>query len=271
MELPLDVLRAIAVREISGAGASPLFVTISGAHLYGFASPDSDFDIRGSHLMPLERVVSLHPANETLEHSGVENGREIDLVSHDAGKFFRLMLKKNGYVMEQVFSPLVVIGGPLLDELREIARGCLTRHLVHHYAGFTDNQLKLLDKEEPKRVKTLLYVYRVLLTGIHVLSTGVIESNLTKLLDDHPQDREVADLIESKIRESAPLDQKSLPDHLARIGRLREELERAFQGSRLPEAPPRARDLDAFLVRLRLEGPTSGRRASSSGGDPGPR
>jgi predicted nucleotidyltransferase len=252
MELPLDVMRDIAAREITAAGASPLFVTISGAHLYGFASPDSDFDIRGSHLMPLSRVVSLHPNRETLEHSGVENGMEIDWVSHDAGKFFRLMLRKNGYVMEQVFSPLVVMGGPLLDELREIARGCLTRHLVHHYAGFTDNQLKLLEKEEPKRVKTLLYAYRVLLTGIHVLLTGEIESNLPTLLRNHPQDGEVGELIVRKLRESAPLDEQNLPGHLARIGKLREQLDLAFKKTQLPEVPSRARDLDAFLVRLRL-------------------
>jgi hypothetical protein len=27
-----------------------LFATISGAHLYGFPSPDSDFDLRGAHV-----------------------------------------------------------------------------------------------------------------------------------------------------------------------------------------------------------------------------
>ena len=30
-----------------------LFATISGAHLYGFPSPDSDFDLRGAHVLPL--------------------------------------------------------------------------------------------------------------------------------------------------------------------------------------------------------------------------
>jgi len=34
-----------------------LFATISGAHLYGFPSPDSDFDLRGPHVLPLEKVV----------------------------------------------------------------------------------------------------------------------------------------------------------------------------------------------------------------------
>src|SRR5207302_6905995 len=36
-----------------------LFATISGAHLYGFPSPDSDFDLRGVHVLPLEMVVGL--------------------------------------------------------------------------------------------------------------------------------------------------------------------------------------------------------------------
>jgi predicted nucleotidyltransferase len=43
-----------------------------------------------------------------VEKSGVHDGLEIDLVTHDAKKFFGLLLKKNGYVLEQVLSPLVV-------------------------------------------------------------------------------------------------------------------------------------------------------------------
>ena len=36
-----------------------IFATISGAHLYGFPSPDSDIDLRGCHLLPLRAVVGL--------------------------------------------------------------------------------------------------------------------------------------------------------------------------------------------------------------------
>src|SRR5271155_1284599 len=85
-----------------------LFVTISGAHLYGFPSPDSDFDLRGVHLLPLADVVGLTPGKETVEKSGIHDGLEIDLVTHDVRKFFTLMLKKNGYVLEQLLSPLIV-------------------------------------------------------------------------------------------------------------------------------------------------------------------
>src|SRR5437764_6860921 len=85
-----------------------LFATVSGAHLYGFPSPDSDFDLRGSHILPVREVVGLDPGRETIESSEVRDGRQIDLVTHDAKKFFGLLLKKNGYVLEQLFSPLMV-------------------------------------------------------------------------------------------------------------------------------------------------------------------
>ncbi len=65
-----------------------LFATISGAHLYGFPSPDSDFDLRGAHILPLDKVVGLETRDETLEDSCVIEGLEMDIVSHDARKFF---------------------------------------------------------------------------------------------------------------------------------------------------------------------------------------
>jgi hypothetical protein len=88
-------------RQVESHPYPLVFATISGAHLYGFPSPDSDFDLRGAHLLPLEEVVGLKAGRETVEESGVEDGIEIDLVTHDAKKFFGLILKKNGYVLEQ--------------------------------------------------------------------------------------------------------------------------------------------------------------------------
>src|SRR5947208_13908219 len=73
-----------------------LFATISGAHLYGFPSSDSDYDLRGVHLLPLEEVVGLKTGQETVEKSGVHDGLEIDLVTHDARKFFVLLVKNTG-------------------------------------------------------------------------------------------------------------------------------------------------------------------------------
>src|SRR5277367_201579 len=83
------------LHRIVAAQPYPLmFATISGAHLYGFPSPDSDFDLRGVHVLPLEEVVGLQTDPQTIEKSGVVEGLEIDLVTHDAMKFFSLLLKK---------------------------------------------------------------------------------------------------------------------------------------------------------------------------------
>jgi predicted nucleotidyltransferase len=253
MDLPIGDLRAIALRETARAGADPLFVTISGAHLYGFASPDSDFDIRGAHLQPLPRLFSLSPPRDTLELSGAEGGRDIDFVSHEAAKFFRLMLGRNGYVLEQVFSPLVVIGGPRLEELREIAAGCITKGLHHHYRGFYETQIGMHERESPKKAKTLLYVYRVLLTGIHVLRHGRIESNLGKLLEGNELAAELGELMRAKSRERATLSPAQILPHRERIENLRAELDEALVDSPLPDVPGASADLDAFLYRLRTD------------------
>lgn len=231
-----------------------IFATISGAHLYGFPSPDSDYDLRGVHLLPLEEVVGLKAGQETIEKSGIHEGLEIDLVTHDAKKFFGLMLKKNGYVMEQVLSPLVVHTSPEHDELRAIAADCLTKHHAHHYLGFAATQWKLFEKEAPPRVKPLLYVYRVLLTGIHLMRRGEIEANLVCLNDTFKLPY-LPELIERKATgtEKGTLDQADLSFHAQEYERLRVDLEEAFEQSQLPERPGGAPALNNLLVRLRLQ------------------
>src|SRR4051794_32354673 len=102
--LDFDGLRRLVGREAD----APLFVAVSGAHLYGFPSPDSDVDLRGSHLLPLRAVIGLDLPEETVERKLDLQGVEVELVSHDLGKFLRLLVKNNGYVLEQIFSPLVV-------------------------------------------------------------------------------------------------------------------------------------------------------------------
>jgi uncharacterized protein len=230
-----------------------LFVTISGAHLYGFPSPDSDYDLRGVHLLPLEEVVGLKAGQETLEKSGIHDGLEIDLVTHDAKKFFGLMLKKNGYVMEQVLSPLIVHTTPEHDELKAIAADCLTKHHAHHYLGFAATQWKVFPKEDPPRVKPLLYVYRVLLTGIYLMRAGEIEANLVRLNETFNLPY-LPELIDRKVggTEKGTLDEADLSLHEWEYERLRTELEEAFEQSTLPEQPSGAAALNDLLIRLRL-------------------
>ncbi len=228
-----------------------LFATVSGAHLYGFSSPDSDWDLRGVHILPLDDVLGLEETRDTIEIARDEPGFELDLVTHDARKFFGMILKRNGYVLEQLFSPLVVHAVPEFEELRDVASRCVTRHHAHHYRGFAHNQWGLFEKEEPRRVKPLLYVFRVLFTGIHLLRTGQVEANLTTLNASF-QRPFVNELIARKQSgERATLDDADTAIHRAEFGRLLEELEAAEKASPLPEAPAARGELSELLVRVR--------------------
>ena len=230
-----------------------LFATISGAHLYGFPSPDSDFDLRGVHLLPLEAIVGLDSVHETIEKEGIYDGLEIDLVTHDAAKFFQLMLRRNGYVLEQIFSPLVVFAASEYDELKALAAGCITKHHAHHYLGFAATQWRLFSKESPPRIKPLLYVYRVLLTGIHLMRTGVVEANLA-ILNEEAKLPYINDLIAQKLSgpEQGSLAEADVAFHQSQYTRLIAELDSAYEQSMLPETPSSRQALNDLLVRLRL-------------------
>ncbi len=245
--------RALLEKQVREHPYPLMFATISGAHLYGFPSADSDFDLRGVHLLPLKDVVGLGVEDETVEKSGIRDGVEIDLVTHDARKFFGMLLKKNGYVMEQVLSPLVVHTTPEHAELKEIARQCVTRFHAFHYLGFAATQWKLFEKENPPRVKPLLYVYRVLLTGIHLMHTGEIEANLLRLNDVFGLSY-LKDLIDRKLggAEKERLTEADLAFHRQEQGRLRSELECAHNASHLPDVPAGRGALNDLLLRLRL-------------------
>lgn len=231
-----------------------VFATISGAHLYGFPSPDSDFDLRGVHLLPLQTIVSLEEGQQTVEKQGIYDGLEIDLVTHDAAKFFGLMLKRNGYVLEQLLSPLVVFTTPEHEELKSIVPGCITRHHAHHYLGFAATQWKLFEKESRPRLKPLLYTYRVLLTGIHLMKTGGVEANL-EILNESAKLSYLNELIDRKRTglEKGVLDAANTEFYRSEYERLTKELERAYEESKLPESPTCRNAISDLLIRLRLK------------------
>jgi uncharacterized protein len=255
MSASLSPLADPRVRAVVDAHPYPLvFATLSGAHLYGFASPDSDVDVRGSHLLPLRELVGLDPARETVEVMERRDGLEVDLVTHDLRKFATLLLKRNGYALEQLLSPHVVSSTPAFDELRALASGLVTRHHVHHYRSFAETELGLLRKEQRRRVKRLLYVYRVLLTGIRLGRTGQVEADLGRLLDDRPDLLAIRELIDRKraSTEDETFGDDEVEAHQRRVETLQAELEAAFAGSTWPDLPPARDAVDDLLVRTRL-------------------
>ena len=235
---------------VAGLEIEPLFVTVSGAHLYGFPSPGSDVDLRGCHRLPLRKVVGLRPADPTFQREGFHEEIEIDIVSHDIAKYFGLLVKNNGYVLEQIFSPLIVTGHDFLQKLRPIAERCVTRHHYHHYRGFYGTQRKLIEKETQKRAKPVLYAYRVLLTGIHLMQTGEVEADLLKLNEKFrlPQ---IADLVASKTAEKIAPKDLDWDFHAKELHQLEGDLDEAFERSSLGEERA-VQEVDELLVSLRL-------------------
>ena len=243
------------LREVVKEQKFPMvFVTISGAHLYGFPSPDSDYDLRGIHVLPVRDVVGLDAGTETIEVSQGRDGIELDLVTHDIKKFFKMLLKKNGYVLEQLFSPLVVHSTPEHEELKAIAKGCITRYHSHHYLGFAETEWKLLNKESPTRIKPLLYVYRVLLTGIHMMRTGEVEANL-HTLNSFFKLPYIPGLIARKLEasEKGTIQDADMAFHQKEYERLKSVLEQASLESKLPERPTGSEALNELLIRTRLD------------------
>lgn len=231
-----------------------LFVTVSGAHLYGFESPDSDWDLRGCHIASAAAALSLDPPGETHEVMDKASTPEVDLVTHDARKFFLMLLKNNGYVLEQVFSPLIVHAAPEFEELKSIAAQCICRHHRHHFFHFGVDQWKLVGGSRSPTVKGLLYTYRPLLAGIHLMRTGQVESNL-RTLNAEARIPEIDDLIARKLAgaEKMLLSPNELEHHRPLFERLCRELDESRERSTLPEVPGGRAALDSLLLRLRLK------------------
>ncbi|MEU5593546.1 nucleotidyltransferase domain-containing protein [Streptomyces sp. NPDC020298] len=230
-----------------------LFATVSGAHLYGFPSQDSDLDLRGVHLLPAADLVGLREPEETRSRIWVRYGVEMDLVTHDLRKFVRLMLRRNGYVLEQLLSPLVAHTTDAHQELAALAPGVLTSHHAHHYRGFAATQWRLFEKTG--ELKPLLYTFRVLLTGIHLMRSGEIQAHLPTLLGTGPDaPAYLPDLIAAKAERehgSAEVDHARVA---ADVEKLHTVLDDAQATSALPDAPTAYDALHDFVIRVRLTG-----------------
>lgn len=237
------------LRTIMGEQPYPLlFATVSGAHLYGFPSRDSDVDLRGVHVLPAAEVVGLRTGPETLDRTWFENEAEVDLVTHDLAKFARLMLRRNGYVLEQVLSPLMVLTTPEHAQLVELAARCITKWHAHHYRGFAKTQWEFFLKKG--ELKPLLYTFRVLLTGINLMRTGVVQANLRELPGGPSY---LPELMAAKAEaEHAPLDGPSQDRLAADVARLQGELDEAEAASTLPDRPSAEPALHELLVSARL-------------------
>ena len=232
-----------------------LFATVSGAHLYGFPSRDSDVDLRGVHLVPIGDLVGLGRPGETVSRMWNRDGVEMDLVTHDVAKFARLLLRPNGYVLEQLLSPLVAHTTAFHAELVDLAPRLVTSGHAGHYRGFAATQWRLFGKSG--QLKPLLYAYRTLLTGIRLMQSGEVLAHLPTLARAAHAPRYLPELIAAKSDaehsrldavDGAPDRDRLAHDTAALVGLL----EDARADTRLPDQPSARPVIDDLIVRARL-------------------
>lgn len=243
--------RAVMTRVLveEEARREHVVVYLSGAHAYGFPSPDSDLDLKAIHVAKTADLLGFEVPPPTSDRAEVIEGVEIDYTSNELAHALSGILAGNGNYLERVLGRMTATASRLLTELRPLARRALSRRVHRHYRGFAQNQLRFLEKEPT--AKKLLYVLRTTTTGIHLLATGELESDLTRLMARY-EIEDAAVLIEHKrAGERIGLDPGLLDAWRPRIDALFAKLDAARDTSALPEEPANAAEVREWLLSVR--------------------
>jgi predicted nucleotidyltransferase len=224
-------------------------VYLGGAHAYGFPSPDSDLDLKATHIAKTADLLGLTVPAPTFDRAEVIDGVEIDYTSNELAHALSGILAGNGNFLERVLGRTVAYASGLLVELRPIVQRSLSRRVHRHYRGFALNQLQFLEKEPT--AKKLLYVLRTALTGIHLLETGELEPDLTRLTARYDV-ADAAELVERKrAGERIGLDPELVGAWRPRVDGLLGRLDEAREKSPLPEEPPNVTEVETWLLAVR--------------------
>ncbi len=173
------------------------FYAVTGSHIYGFASVDSDVDVRGFHVADGRRYALLNEPQEQyiINQGNITQGYEeyenIDLVSYELKKFTSLLYKSNFNILELLFCGDTVIDSTngAIHELRRIISEELPLNVPKTYHGMAkSNYHKFLnpnrDSFQPT-AKKYLYVLRGLLAAQYVSEEREIESDIRELAKWH--------------------------------------------------------------------------------------
>jgi len=228
-----------------------LVIAVSGAHAYGFPSPDSDIDLKAIHIDPIERVIGLKPSTGAFDRMEVIEGVEIDYTSNELKPVLVGILQGNGNYIERVLGTLQPFASPALEALAPLVKGALSRRIFRHYLGFATSQLKAYQSERPASAKKLLYVLRTSLTGAHALRTGEIVTDLSLLIDDYGFSDARELIAQKRAGEKAPLSEAMAARWEAEVERAFAALDEAHKASILPPEPTGEAALEDWLLALR--------------------
>lgn len=228
-----------------------LVIYLSGAHAYGFPSPDSDLDLKCVHVAPTAELVGLAPVEDPPDRIEIVDGVELDYGSNELAPVLRGILKGNGNFLERILGDLALGGDrAMLAEAREVVRPLLSRRVARHYGGFATSQLRLFD--DKPTAKRALYVIRTAATGRHLLAHGELVTDVARLGGFVPP--ELDELLAIKrTGERQSLDPAQVAAWRPRLVAAIDAVDGAWPSSVLPPDPPEAAvaALDAWLRDVR--------------------
>ncbi len=231
-----------------------LVCSITGAHHYGFPSPNSDLDIKGIHLAPTKTILGFSSPKESIDKIEIFDDVECDLTSNEAQKALGLLINGNGNMLERILSPYQLVDTVELSELQQLARNAFSKKFYRHYRGFAAGMQNEALKAELKKAKPMLYIYRVLLSGIHLLRAGELVVNLSQNCVEYGYP-DVLELIAHKQQttEATSISKNEFQHHQSRWEELNDKLNSTYQESSLPETPANTGEIEAWLIALRIK------------------
>ncbi|NUO02638.1 MAG: nucleotidyltransferase domain-containing protein [Saprospiraceae bacterium] len=141
----------------------PLFYIESGSRLWGIASPDSDFDVRGFHLQSKRQYFDYKKHRDIIE---VMDG-DFDFVSYDLDKMFGLLANSNPTVFEWIRAKIVYFN-ELPDWAafqQDLIANIDFKALFHHYISLAKGNIHLMESGKKFTYKTAFYCIRGLLSA----------------------------------------------------------------------------------------------------------
>ncbi|EHQ26381.1 nucleotidyltransferase domain-containing protein [Mucilaginibacter paludis] len=133
-----------------------LYACESGSRAWGFASPDSDFDVRFIYVRPVNNYLGI---TELPDHVGLPVNEVLDIGGWDIKKSLTLFLKSNSTLYEWLQSPIVYQEHTAFaDDLHKLMPEYFSlRSGANHYLSMAYNTLR--DDLQTEEVKLKRYFY----------------------------------------------------------------------------------------------------------------
>ncbi|MDP3027164.1 MAG: nucleotidyltransferase domain-containing protein [Nanoarchaeota archaeon] len=159
------ILRVIKETERK-YGVKIVWAIESGSRAWGFASEDSDYDIRCMHVGKLDSYLGLDLPPQQINLSK----DKFDLESWDIKKFAELSIKSNPQIAEWLRSPIVYIDSSMRKKFKKyFDGGCSLEFLRQHYIRMSkQNYHKYMGVGMSHSCKKYLYVLRGIACAIYI-------------------------------------------------------------------------------------------------------